>query len=272
MRLSEVEQKYGYIDTSGKMVIPSQFESAEEFSEGLAGVAWAGTNMASFLVGVSSTGPARLLCLPRLSIWKFLRWLGPSKVGQVNKWGYVDKTGKMVIPPQFDWGGKFSEGLAVVKWGKNVGYIDKTGKMVISPQFDGGGSFNEGLAAVKLKEKWGFIDKTGKLAIPLQFDWAAGPWVTGTWGFSDGLAPVQQGKKWGFIDKNGKMVIPPRYNGALKFSEGLAAVEIGEEDVEEPGALSTRRVKWLSHRSFVSRLIPLRGNLRTTGGFLRRTG
>jgi hypothetical protein len=28
------------------------------------------------------------------------------------------------------------------------------------------------------------------------------------------------------------MVIPPRYNGALKFSEGLAAVLLGEEDAE----------------------------------------
>ena len=113
---------------------------------------------------------------------------------------------------------------------------------------------------MKLKEKWGFIDKTGKLAIPLQFDWAAGPWVTGTWGFSDGLAPVQQGKKWGFIDKNGKMVIPPRYNGALKFSEGLAAVLLGEEDAEtEPWGFIDKTGKMVIPAQFRLPLDPPEG-------------
>ena len=44
-----------------------------------------------------------------------------------------------------------------------VGYIDKTGKMVINPQWDNGWEFSEGLAQVQLDGKWGFIDKTGKI-------------------------------------------------------------------------------------------------------------
>ncbi|PSO79918.1 MAG: hypothetical protein BRC51_06045 [Cyanobacteria bacterium SW_12_48_29] len=42
----------------------------------------------------------------------------------------------MVINPQFDYAGEFSEGLAPIKISDKWGYIDKTGEMVINPQFD----------------------------------------------------------------------------------------------------------------------------------------
>ena len=51
------------------------------------------------------------------------------------KSGYIDKMGSMVIKPQFDAVGRFSEGLAEVKKGGKWGYIDKTGSFVIKPQF-----------------------------------------------------------------------------------------------------------------------------------------
>ena len=52
-----------------------------------------------------------------------------------GKWGYIDKTGKIVIQPQFSQAGTFSEGLATVAiengTKKNYVMIDKTGKIVI---------------------------------------------------------------------------------------------------------------------------------------------
>jgi hypothetical protein len=53
-----------------------------------------------------------------------------------------------------------------MKWG----FIDKTGKVVIPTQFENAGSFSEQLAPVSIGGKWGFIDKTGKVAIPAQFE------------------------------------------------------------------------------------------------------
>jgi hypothetical protein len=79
-----------------------------------------------------------------------------------GKWGYMDKTGKMVIPPQYDIASGHSEGLAGVAIGKKWGFIDKTGKMVITPQFDKIAPFSNGLALVKIGGKWGYIDQTGK--------------------------------------------------------------------------------------------------------------
>ncbi len=47
-----------------------------------------------------------------------------------------------------------------------------------------------------------------------------------TYGFSDGLAAVQVGELWGFVDPSGKMVIRPRYVDVRGFSGGLAAVSL----------------------------------------------
>ena len=61
---------------------------------------------------------------------------GLLSIKKDGKWGYMDKTGKVVIEPQFDGVRLFSEGLANVWIGDKEGYIDKTGKIVINPQFD----------------------------------------------------------------------------------------------------------------------------------------
>jgi hypothetical protein len=42
--------------------------------------------------------------------------------------GYVDKTGKMVVPCKYDYAQSFYEGLAVVELNDKYGYIDKQAK------------------------------------------------------------------------------------------------------------------------------------------------
>ena len=163
-------------------------------------------------------------------------------VAQNSKWGYIDRTGKIVIEPQFLLAGDYSEGMAVVLEGDpndpDLGYIDETGKVVIKPQYDSSGGlalagnasrFSDGLAAVQKRAKNGegkfvYIDKQGNLAIKAEFDFAHQ--------FSEGLACVRIDKsgseKWGYIDRTGKMVVAPQFDAVRDFSEGLAAVRIGE--------------------------------------------
>ena len=82
-----------------------------------------------------------------------------------GKYGYIDKAGKWVIQPRFDYGGDFSEGLARVVLPDNTatGYIDKTGKIVIQPQFEEGWNFSEGLAPVYQNDQWHYIDPPARL-------------------------------------------------------------------------------------------------------------
>ena len=78
----------------------------------------------------------------------FSEGLGAVKIRE--KWGFIDKTGEVIIYPRFDetWG--FSEGLAAVRNHGKSGFIDKTGNYVITPEFDFSGSFFEGLARMPI--------------------------------------------------------------------------------------------------------------------------
>lgn len=89
-----------------------------------------------------------------------------------SRWGFIDKTGKLVIPAEFSYVGNFKHGLAPVivngDWSK-FGYIDKTGKLVIQAKFEtkgdqpgviriqNAGDDDEGLVAVQVGGKFGYI-------------------------------------------------------------------------------------------------------------------
>jgi WG containing repeat len=137
-----------------------------------------------------------------------------------DKIGYIDRAGKIAIPPKFDLAENFSDGLALVKTGEKFGYIDRTGKIVISPKFDRAENFSEGLATVEIGEKAGYIDRTGKIVISPKFDRAEN--------FSEGLAVVKIGEKFGYIDKVGKLVIPARFDDIDVFQNGIAYVSIDD--------------------------------------------
>lgn len=87
---------------------------------------------------------------------------GLSRVEYNWKYGFIDTSGKEVIPLKYDNADDFSEGLARVKLNGKWGYIDTSGKEVIPLKYDNSDNFSDGLARVKLNGKCGSIDKTGK--------------------------------------------------------------------------------------------------------------
>jgi hypothetical protein len=244
----------GYIDHTGRFVIPPAFADAYTFSEGLAFVhALTLRGVVDGTAYIDRTG-RRVIHFPYRSGEADIRYAvrfseGLAAVGrtrdyqdtdgvfkQETKWGYVDKTGQVVIPTQFDGAGEFSEGLANVQFGdiwrdKKVegGYVDRTGKVVFRGPYGGCGAFKGGLAAVmqwvttdpsgEPEERHGYVDKAGKVVVPLKYG-SAKP-------FSDGLACVREGETAGFIDKTGKLVVPARFDWAQPFKNGLAQVAEG---------------------------------------------
>jgi hypothetical protein len=109
--------------------------------------------------------------------------------------GYIDKSGKEVIPLKYEWAGDFKEGLARIAINDKAGYIDKKGEEIIPLQYDWTGDFNEGLARVILNDKYGFIDKQGREKISIKYDWVGD--------FSEGLAATTTG----YINLKGEEVI-----------------------------------------------------------------
>ena len=222
----DLNQHWGFIDKSGKMVIQPQYHSVSSFSERLAAV-----------------------------------------MNDDGKWGYVDIKGVLVIPFLFQSARKFSEGLAPVAVNKQFGYIDRQGSFVIKPRYAIAGRFSEELAAVRKGGKtdfmilgpaggtWTFIGKDGKKRLDLPKkteharDFAEGlavieidghcgyvstsgvmaisPTFSSCGDFSEDLADVFNNGKWQYIDKQGKVVLDVPYDGVRSFKNGLAAIEEG---------------------------------------------
>jgi hypothetical protein len=189
------DAKWGLIDKTGRFLIePRYSEEPASFSEGLCPV-----------------------------------WLSAGSVtdDKVEGFGYIDTRGTTVIPPRFREAGPFKDGLAPVVTAGKLGFIDRAGKLAIPPQYDRvrnpgvrteWPTFSEGIAPVKIGTQYGFIDKTGRTAIEPRFESAAC--------FSDGLAAVTVAGLTGFIDRQGHMVITPQFRRVDPFESGIARVEV----------------------------------------------
>jgi WG repeat protein len=256
----ETEDLWGFIDTSGRWQIPARYWRTERFSEGLAAVTLPLKGYNFPMEYIDRTGRT-VIDLP-LEIGEagiFSEGLAAVRLishsMSIGKAGYIDRTGKMAIPPQFAFAGDFHNGLArVVLDGRcfiagdsgermgtppsvpaatscggvpdfitarcKEGFIDQNGNVRF--EFEGARDFSEGLAAVSVSGKWGFINTLGFMTIKPEFDQ--------TREFSEAFAAVRQGSKWGYIDKTGVTIIPLQFTEADSFSSGLAKVNGGYID------------------------------------------
>ncbi len=69
-----------------------------------------------------------------------------------GKWGFIDRTGALVIDYQFDDAKSFSNGLAAVKQGGDWCYVNLKGEVVIDESFEEATPFKNGIATVKTRD------------------------------------------------------------------------------------------------------------------------
>jgi WG containing repeat len=131
-------------------------------------------------------------------------------------YGFIDRTGKFVISPQFASAGQFSgAGLAYVQVGTQWGFVDTKGKVAINPQYSSVNAFTKAngqwLAVVGIpgesadKTKYGLIDATGTYKINPQFDSVQNF-------YPNGYAIARTGELAGMIDTSGKYLLQPVYS------------------------------------------------------------
>jgi hypothetical protein len=261
---NRADGKKGYIDRTGRVVIPFRYDAAGAFREGTAYVRVAEADGIIDQRGRWVVQPGRYGALSCLSE-------GRCAFRKGDLWGFLDaRSGKVVLPPAYKEAGigaglAFREGLCLVKneAGERV-YIDRDGRVRIRlPNADWRGAhFWEGLARVTVRPSssnggpldWGrtpieyrsgFMDRDGRMVIEPRFGTAGD--------FSEGLAPVtvtedgsfgydmdeltgettpfpdapEPPPAWGFINTKGEVVVPMVYEKALGFREGLAPVRQG---------------------------------------------
>ncbi|WP_205511629.1 WG repeat-containing protein [Longitalea arenae] len=95
---------------------------------------------------------------------------GKARVLFRGKWGFIDKAGREVIPPQFHYTEEFSNGRAIVRNEKEQhGAIDEHGELVIDYRFFVLTNFENGYARFGDMKTWGLIDKAGNIVVPQQY-------------------------------------------------------------------------------------------------------
>ena len=128
----ELESMY-YIDITGNRVLElpvSEYESAWVFTEGYAGV----------------------------------------RSRETGKCGCIDKTGKLVIPCEYDSWSPFNDGLAFVSKDGKCGYINAKNETVIPFEYDDAYGAGSGLAAVVKDDKCGLVDYNNNVVVPIEYD------------------------------------------------------------------------------------------------------
>ena len=102
--------------------------------------------------------------------------------------------------------------------GNLMGYQNEEGKRVISPQYIIAEEFSNGTAYVLEETGWFLINEKGNVILkPFIFD--NGPDM-----FHEALARFVESQKMGFYNRGGEKIIPAKFDFALPFSQGLAAV------------------------------------------------
>lgn len=195
----------GWINAKGQKVIPCKFDTAYNFSDGLALVYtelyyWAFIDTKGAIVFRGGGY--------NLHVLDFSEGLAQlNKVGwhdKPNNYGYIDKKGTEVIPCIYDSSKKFTEGLAAVSINERWGYVNTLGQIVIPLKFGSAEPFKWGFACVQRNNKWGVIDKQGDLQIPCIYD-SILQW-------DSEYFRISQGAKYGLINAQGKVIIPVNYD------------------------------------------------------------
>ena len=140
-----------------------------------------------------------------------------------DKYGYVDITGKEIIPTEWTDATVFHEGMAIFEKDGKKYLINKSGNVITSLDYDYVGDFHDGMAIVEKDGKLGYIDNTGKLSVPCVYkgnykknvgwhknveielpddDFSESKHTIED--FHEGLAYVCKGDRIGFVDKKGK--------------------------------------------------------------------
>ena len=181
--------KWGYINTSGRMVIEPTYDYTQGFHEGRAAI--------------------------KVYLGKPVECRGDTR-GTVYLWGYIDTSGKMVIPVQYYRADDFSNGLARVQGcdyeDDSYTFIDTQGEIVIPPlEMFGGGAFENGYLLVLQSDQLFIMDTQGnEISIPAwlgteTFFYAD---VLSTYTFNDEFEPTK--REWINL-KTGKVIYVINY-------------------------------------------------------------
>lgn len=132
-----------------------------------------------------------------------------------NQYGAIDKNGKWIIKPKFDYLRSITPNLFIAKQDNKYGVIDKDEKFVIPAEFDNLIGFkyevyDDYLISVK-NNKFGIINLHGECIVPYEYEYIS---KNSTLYFT-----AIKDAKFGCFDINNKVIIPFEYDTELQLGK-----------------------------------------------------
>ena len=151
----------GYMDKKGQWQIKPQFNRGYYFSKGVTAVV---IDNGKNWVFINKEGKA--LSKPRVYApsdhFDFGMHVFRTYTGQ----GLINSYGKEVLPPLYTEVNIMKSNLIHIREGQESGFVDSTGKVILPAKYSFEGA-DKGYIAVTLDKKGGVIDSTGKFVVPL---------------------------------------------------------------------------------------------------------
>ena len=215
-----LNSKQGLINDLGKVIIePTKYDKIDNFYDnGFAKVTLNNKEGLINKLGIEVIAPQYDML--RLSS-PFGANLHYFSVKNNDKFGTVDKTGKVVVElkyDKFDYYHKSHLGLFGMYQDGNpntikYGLVNSNGTAFTPTKYDEISSFNLDLAKVKVDGKSGYINDKGIEIIPAKYDFIQS--FNG-----DNFTNCVLNGKHGIVNRNGKEVIPPIYDEIEKYENG----------------------------------------------------
>ncbi|GEM_PF-7047121 len=174
---AKLNNKVGYIDINGNEVIPFKYDEALNFTED--GLAVVGLDKGGYLdygyIDKKGNVVVPIKYSNATSFFEGLAWVSEYTDAGNTVHSCIDINKKTVFKAQdYEPWRTFKNGFAIVEGSdKRVGFVDKTGKIIVPIKYDNASNFYEDVVAVNLNGKYGFIDKNGNVVIPFKYNFCA---------------------------------------------------------------------------------------------------
>ena len=141
-RVSNEDYYYGFIDKDGNLVVSCKYWNADYYSEGLTPV----TINEKSLYGFIDLDGKLVIPYKFKDAKYFSNGLAPVQSPKTDLWGYVDKSGKIAIRCIYKDAYSFDGNFALVSDGNGYGYINTSGKKILPNMYGRQAKYFEGIA------------------------------------------------------------------------------------------------------------------------------
>ena len=210
----------GYINTKNEWVIPTTYQYAFAFRQGVARVK-KGRNY----MYINLKGEPVIQDFDNYVIQNFDNYvIEPSDntyivgVRKECKYMVYDLNGNLLDTYDGFINNWSSNAIFGVKKGGKWGYIDGYGKVIVPFEYEEVNNFSEGLASVRKDGKWGYINPKNEIVIPIEFTNIGGS------SFKNGVATYYTDSNIGLINMKGEIIAEPKYNIIKYVKENVAIV------------------------------------------------